>query len=77
MRPHFIVVAGTVLLSSLAPAQAQRSGQDNAAWDTFVESSLGTQVEYPADLFVISEGPMGPEPITASMVSLHPLKLIE
>ena len=57
MHPHITVVVGTLLLSSLASAEAQRAGQDNAAWDTFVESSLGTQVEYPADLFAISEGP--------------------
>ena len=57
MHPHITVVVGTLLLSSLASAEAQRAGQENAAWDTFVESSLGTQVEYPADLFAISEGP--------------------
>jgi hypothetical protein len=57
MRAHIIVVVATLSLSSQAPAQAQRAGQDNAAWDTFVESSFGTQVEYPTDLFSISEGP--------------------
>ena len=32
---------------------------------------------YAQIFFVISEGPMGAPPMTAYMVSLHPLKLIE
>ena len=41
MRPHITVVVGTLLLSSLASAEAQRAGQDNAAWDTFVNRASG------------------------------------
>ena len=56
MRPHLVIVA-TLILSSLAPAQAQREGLDSSEWKTFVEPSFGTEVEYPAEVFVISEGP--------------------
>src|SRR6266851_9525579 len=55
MRRFFMV--GTLVLSSLQPAAAQREGLHSAEWSTFVESGLGTRVEYPADVFAISEGP--------------------
>jgi hypothetical protein len=51
------IVVGTLMLVSLQPAAAQqRDGLGSAEWNTFVESSLGTRVEYPAEVFVISEG---------------------
>jgi hypothetical protein len=52
-----LVVVGTLLLSSLHPAEAQRERLVVADWGMFEERSLGTRVEYPVDVFSISEGP--------------------
>jgi hypothetical protein len=51
------IVIGTLVSLSLPPAQAQNEGRQDTGWNTFVEPRMGTRVEYPADVFSISEGP--------------------
>jgi hypothetical protein len=52
-----LIVIGLLLLSSPHAAQAQRERLAVADWDMFQEPRFGTRVEYPADVFSISEGP--------------------
>jgi hypothetical protein len=52
-----VIMVGVLALLSLQPVQAQRGNLRSVEWETFVEASLGTRVEYPADVFSVSEGP--------------------
>ena len=56
MRKLVIVPGALAALVALQGGTfAETSGR--AGWETFVEPTLGTRVEYPADIFSVSEGP--------------------
>ena len=52
-----LIVVGMLLLSSPAFAQAPPHRLAQVEWDVYVDRELGTRVDYPADLFSVSEGP--------------------
>jgi hypothetical protein len=60
MRALAKCVMGTVLLacSMLSSAEARVSGRHSEAfdWQTFTVPDFGTQVEYPAGIFAVSDG---------------------